>query len=208
MSVTAVEHHEAHDEHGAFELTPAQRLRNNRLGLWLFMFSEVFLFGGIFMARFYLWRDPATGAVVRPALDQFLGLGTTSVLLVSSLFMAIAETAIAHGNRRRFLNSILVTAALGTLFLVGVVGLEWSGEVSPGDGAFGAIFFGMTGLHAFHVLTGIILLLFVWNRGRHGDFSAENHWGVEAAAIYWHFVDVVWVFFYPALYLIGEAVHL
>jgi cytochrome c oxidase subunit 3 len=208
MSVTAVEQHDAHDGHEALELTFAQRLRNNRLGLWLFMFSEVFLFGGIFMARFYLWRDPATGAIVRPELDQYLGLATTSVLLVSSLFMAIAETAIANGNRRRFLNSMLITAGLGTLFLVGVVGLEWRGEVSPGDGAFGAIFFGMTGLHAFHVLTGILLLLFVWNRGRHGDFSAEKHWGVEAAAIYWHFVDVVWVFFYPALYLIGEAVHI
>lgn len=208
MSVTVTDHREAHDDHEVMELTYVQRLRNNRLGLWLFMFSELFLFGGILMARFYLWRDPATGAVVRPELDQWLGLGTTAILLVSSLFMALAETAIANGNRRRFLNSLLVTAALGTLFLVGVVGLEWSGEVSPRDGAFGAIFFGMTGLHAFHVLTGIILLLFVWNRGRQGDFTAERHWGVEAAAIYWHYVDVVWVFFYPALYLIGEAVHL
>ena len=208
MSVTAIDHQDAHDEHGELELTYAQRLRNNRMGMWLFLFSELFLFGGILMARFYLWRDPTTGAIVRPELNQWLGLGTTAILLVSSLFMALAETAIARGDRKRFLNSTLITAVLGTLFLIGVVGLEWNGEVAPGDGAFGAIFFGMTGLHAFHVLTGVLLLLFVWNLGRKGHFTAEEHWGVEAAAIYWHYVDVVWVFFYPALYLIGEAVHL
>jgi cytochrome c oxidase subunit 3 len=62
----------------------------------------------------------------------------------------------------------------------------------------------MTGMHAFHVLTGVLLLFLVWNKGRKGLYSEENHWGVEAATIYWHFVDVVWIFFYPALYLIGK----
>lgn len=206
MSATMVEEH--HDGHDALlELPYAQQLRNNRLGLWLFCFSELFLFGGFLMARFYLWRDPATGAIVRPALDQVLGLGTTSVLLVSSLFMALGERAIEQGDRKRFLNSLLITAALGIAFLIGVVGLEWNAELSPTDGAFGAVFFGMTGLHALHVLSGVILILIVWWNGRKGKFSPEQHWGVEATAIYWHYVDVVWVFFYPALYLIGQAVH-
>lgn len=207
MSATIVEEH--HEEHGAhLEIPYAQHLRNNRLALWLFCFSELFLFGGFLMARFYLWRDPATGAIVRPALDQFLGLGTTSVLLVSSLFMALGERAIEKGNRKRFLNSLLITAALGIAFLVGVVGLEWNAELSPTDGAFGAVFFGMTGLHALHVLSGVILILIVWWNGRQGAYTAERHWGVEATAIYWHYVDVIWVFFYPALYLIGEGIHL
>ncbi|MDX1686893.1 MAG: cytochrome c oxidase subunit 3 [Candidatus Promineifilaceae bacterium] len=206
MSATMVEgDHEGHGAH--LEIPYSQQLRNNRLGLWLFCFSELFLFGGFLMARFYLWRDPATGAIVRPELDQLLGLGTTSVLLVSSLFMALGERAIEQGNRKRFLNSLLVTAALGIAFLVGVVGLEWNAELSPTDGAFGAVFFGMTGLHALHVLSGVILILIVWWNGRQGKFSPEQHWGVEATAIYWHYVDVVWVFFYPALYLIGQAVH-
>jgi cytochrome c oxidase subunit 3 len=176
-------------------------VRNNRLGLWLFCFSEIFLFGGLFMARFYLWQDPATGEIVRPALAQVLGLITTSVLLTSSLFMALGESAIAHGDRKAFLRNLLITAALGILFLVGVVGFEW-------NGAFGAVFFGMTGLHALHVLSGVILILIVWWNGRNGAYSPEKHWGVEATAIYWHYVDVVWVFFYPALYLIGKAVHI
>jgi cytochrome c oxidase subunit 3 len=204
---TTAEHHDFHEEHD-LELPYAQRLRNNRMGLWLFCFSEVFLFGALFMARFYLWRDPSTGAIVRPELDQILGLATTAILLVSSLFMALGETAMAHGDRKAFSRNFLITAFLGTLFLIGVVGLEWGGHISPGDGAFGAVFYAMTGLHAFHVLTGVILILIVWWRGRQGDFTAEEHWGVEATAIYWHFVDVVWVFFYPALYLIGTAVHL
>lgn len=207
MSVTAVESHEHAEHHEGLDLSYAERLRNNRMGLWLFCFSEIFLFGGLFMARFFLWRDPASGAIVRPDLDQILGLITTSVLLLSSLSMAISESAISHGDRKTFLRTLFLTGVLGIVFLVGVVGLEWRGELSPGDGAFGAIFFGMTGLHAFHVLTGVILIFIVWWNGRRGRYSAERHWGVEATAIYWHYVDVVWVFFYPALYLIGQAVH-
>ena len=205
MAVTAEEHHDFHEEH-TLELPYAQRLRNNRMGLWIFLFSELFLFVGILMARFYLWRDPATGAIIRPELDQVLGLVTTMILLVSSVFMALGESAMENGDRKTFSWSLLLTAALGTLFLLGVVGLEWGGHVRPEDGAFGAIFFGMTGLHALHVLSGVILILIVWWNGRKGAYTPERHWGVEATAIYWHFVDVVWVFFYPALYLIGDAV--
>jgi cytochrome c oxidase subunit III len=173
----------------------------NRLGMWLFFVSETFLFGGLLASRFYLWGN------TRPELDQTLGLIVTSILLLSSFFMNRAESAIAHKDRKTFLNSLLITAALGTLFLIGVVGFEWQGHIKPWDGVFGAILFGMTGLHALHVLSGVVLILIIWNLGRKGSFSAERHWGVEATAIYWHFVDVVWVFFYPALYLIGTVVH-
>lgn len=189
------------------ELPYAARLKNNRLGLWLFFLSEAFMFGGLLVSRFYLWRG------LRPALDQYLGLALTSILLVSSFFMNRAEMAIAHDDRKEFLRSSMITAFLGTLFLLGVVGLEWGlflpegPHIHPWDGAFGAVLYGMTGMHAFHVLTGVILILIVWNNGRKGHYSAEQHWGVEAAAVYWHFVDLVWVFFYPALYLIGTVPH-
>lgn len=173
----------------------------NRLGLWLFFVSESFMFGGLLASRFYLWGN------TRPDLDQWLGLIVTSLLLLSSFFMNRAESAIAHDDRKTFLNSLLITAGLGMAFLIGVVAFEWQGHVKPWDGIFGAVLFGMTGLHALHVLTGVILILLVWHRGRNGDFSAERHWGVEACAIYWHFVDVIWVFYYPALYLIGTVVH-
>jgi len=192
----------AHD-HGHVHETPYPvALRANRLGLWLFCFSEVFLFGGLLAARFVLWGDS------RPELNQTLGLITTSVLLFSSVFMARAEAAIAHNDRKTFLNSLVVTFMLGALFLVGVVGLEWGGELHPTDGAFGAVFYGMTGIHAFHVLTGLVLITIIWNNGRKGHFNAEQHWGVEACAVYWHYVDVVWIFFYPAIYLVGTAIPL
>ena len=111
------------------------------------------------------------------------------------------------GLVRAFLNSMLITAGLGIVFLIGVVGFEWQGHIKPSDGVYGAVLFGMTGLHALHVLSGVVLILLVWNLGRKGRFSAERHWGVEATAIYWHFVDVVWVLYYPALYLMGTAAH-
>jgi cytochrome c oxidase subunit 3 len=138
-----------------------------------------------------------------------LGLGVTSVLLVSSFFMNRAETSIAHGDTKGFLNGTLITMFLGTAFLIGVVGLEWQlaklEEVIVNRDVVGGIFYMMTGMHAFHVLTGVIFLFIVWRLGRKGHFTREQHWGVEAAAVYWHFVDVVWIFFYPALYLIGKV---
>ncbi len=181
-----------------------ERTRRNRLGLWLFFVSELFMFGGLLVARFYLWRE--NGEIVRPELDQNLGLIITSILLLSSYFMNRAEVAIAHNDRTNFLVSLLITAALGTVFLVGVVVFEWGAHLRPWDGVFGAVLFGMTGMHALHVLSGIILILNVWWLGTKGHFSAEEHWGVEACAIYWHYVDLIWIFFYPALYLIGRAV--
>jgi cytochrome c oxidase subunit 3 len=109
-----------------------------------------------------------------------------------------------HGNRPAFLRNIFITMALGVLFLLGVVGVEWQlAPFGPADGPQGAVFYAMTGFHAFHVFTGVVFLFIVWNNGRRGHYSAEQHWGVEAAAIYWHFVDVVWMFFYVGLYLLG-----
>ena len=177
------------------------QLRNNRLGLWLFFVSEAFMFIGLLVARFYLWGN------TRPDLDQILGLIITSVLLVSSFFMNRAEVAMAHDDRSEFLRSLLITAGLGIAFLVGVVGFEWTGHIRPSDGAFGAVLYGMTGMHALHVLSGIAFILIVWNKGRKGEFSSERYWGVEACAIWWHYVDLIWVFFYPAIYLMGTVVH-
>lgn len=177
------------------------QVKANRLGLWLFFVSEAFMFGGLLAARFYLWGN------TRPELDQVLGLVVTSILLLSSFFMNRAESAIAHDDRETFLNSLLITAGLGIAFLIGVVFFEWGGHIRPWDGVYGAVLFGMTGLHALHVFSGVILILIVWNLGRNGHYSAERHWGIEATAIYWHFVDVVWVFFYPALYLMGTVTH-
>ena len=174
--------------------------RRARLGLWLFFVSEVFLFGALLAVRFHFW------GTTRPDLDQRLGVGVTSILLASSFTMNRAEAAMARGDRLNFLGSLVLTGGLGIAFLVGVIGFEWQGELRPSDGVFGSILFTMTGLHAFHVLTGLMLIGLVLARGARKRYTPQSHWGVEACAIYWHFVDLVWVFYYPAIYLMGTPV--
>jgi len=177
-----------------------QKVSINRLGLWLFLLSDAFVFAGLYFSRFYL-----LGTDIRPDINQLLGLGVTAVLLISSFFMNRAETAMAFNDRKGFLNSTMITLVLGVIFLVGVVGVEWRiAPFSASDGVVASLFYTMTGFHAFHVLTGVIFLAIVYRNGRKGLYSGERHWPVEAAAVYWHFIDVVWIFFYPALYLIGS----
>ena len=186
------------------ENSHAYKTGSNRLGLWLFILSDSFVFGGLAVSRFNLL------GLTRPHLDQNLGLIVTAVLLISSFFMNRAETSMAHGDRKGFLIGTTITLILGIGFLLGVVGVEWPQAihegVTPSSGAAGAIFFMMTGMHAFHVLTGVIFLIIILRNGSRGLYSEERHWAVEAAAVYWHFVDVVWIFFYPALYLIGTVI--
>lgn len=198
--------HDVHDGHDNY----AAQLRMNRLGLWLFFVSEAFLFGGLLATRFFLW-----GADARPELDQMIGLIVTSVLLFSSISMRLAETGMERGDRKVFSFFILLTAFLGLVFLAGVMVFEWGlfpslykGHLTPWGDKYGAVVFAMTGMHALHVISGIVFILIVWNLARKGNFTPERHWGVESCAIYWHYVDVVWIFFYPALYLIGNAVHI
>ena len=137
-----------------------------------------------------------------PHLNQMLGLAITSLLLLSSFTAYRAETAFAHGNTAHGRAMLLATIVMGLLFFGGVA-YEWSiAEFSPGE-AYGTAFFSMTGMHAFHVVTGILFMLLIWARSGSGRFSgATQSWPVAAAVIYWHFVDVVWVFFYPTLYLL------
>jgi cytochrome c oxidase subunit 3 len=195
----------------------AYKTGTNRLGLWLFLVSDAFVFGGLMVVRLNLL------GLTRPHLNQTLGLFVTAVLLISSFFMNRGETLLHNGDRKGFLNNTLITFLLGLGFLLGVVLIEWHtigaiaepvlrlfGEpegrepLKPTSGTAGAVFFMMTGMHAFHVLTGLIFLAIVWINGRRGLYD-EKQYPVEAAAVYWHFVDVVWIFFYPALYLIGTA---
>ena len=184
------------------------QLRINRMGLWLFFISEAFLFAGLLATRFYLWGN------TRPELDQTIGLIVTSVLLASSFSMNLAETGMEHGDYRTFSWGMIGTFVMGSIFLLGVMVFEWGlfpaiyeGHLTPWDDVYGAVVFAMTGMHALHVLTGLAFIAIVWNLGRKGRFTPERHWGVESCAIYWHYVDLVWIFFYPALYLIGHVHH-
>ena len=176
-----------------------RRVSINRLGLWLFMASEACLFAALISGRYYLQ------GLYRPEeLNQTLGLIITGVLLVSSLSAYRAETASAHGDQAGFRRGILATLALGVVFLVGVA-FEWAEAFHyfPPSSGFGTVFFTLTGLHAFHVLTGLIALALVYLLGRDGRFGPGKYWAVEGVVKYWHFVDVVWVVIYPTLYLVN-----
>ena len=173
------------------------RVAINTVGLWFFFLSETFLFAALLAARFYL-----SGTDRPEELDQKLGLAITSILLLSSATAFTAEVAISKGYRGWCALFLLLTIILGAVFFGGVV-VEWStAEFSQGE-PYGTAFFSMTGLHASHVASGVVILGLVLLQLMRGRFSPEQHWGVEATIKYWHFVDVVWVFFYPALYLVG-----
>lgn len=179
-------------EHGHSGL---DRLRVNRVGLWLFIFSDSVVFGLLLSSRFYLEGIEAAH------LDQFLGLAITVLLLTSSITAYLAETAIARGNRALCGWMLLATILQGLLFAGGVA-YEWSAAEFTKEEAFGTAFFAMTGLHATHVISGVGLLALSWFMLMRGHFSSKSYWGIEGTVKYWHFVDVVWVFFYPALYLV------
>ena len=175
------------------------RLRINRIGLWLFIVSETMIFVALLVARFSL-----QGTYVPDDLNQVIGLMITSILLLSSLTAYRAEARAARGDQRSFLRHTMLTVFLGIVFLIGVA-IEWREALAhfPPQSGFGTIFFSMTGMHAFHVATGLAALVLLYWNGRRGIYSPSNYWGVEGVVKYWHFVDVVWVFFYPALYLVS-----
>lgn len=177
------------------------RLRANRLGLWLFIASETFLFAAFISSRYV-----ATGTARPEELNQELALGLTVLLLVSSISAYLGENAIAHGRRKMAVRMLSLTVLLGLGFTVGV-GLEFA-EASahfPVGTIYGSNFYMLIGLHSFHVLTGVGALAVVAHLVARGHFSEESHWGVEGVVKYWHFVDLAWVVIYPTLYLVGRG---
>jgi cytochrome c oxidase subunit 3 len=177
-----------------------EQLITRRLGLWLFIASESMIFVALLFTRFFMQ------GVHRPQeLNQVLGLAITTILLLSSFTANRAEVQIGKGDQSGFLRNLGVTIALGLVFLLAVVTIEWPEALhfAPPSTGYGTLFFVITGMHAFHVLTGLIILLIVFFQGRRGQYTIEDHWGAHGGVVYWHFVDVVWVFVYPILYLVG-----
>ncbi len=171
--------------------------RANRIGLWLFIISETFLFGAFLAARYY-----STGTYRPEELNQRLALLLTIVLLASSVSAYLAETSIRCNHRRNFIIFTVVTIVLGLVFLGGVViELREAIHLFPPGTPYGSSYFMLIGLHAFHVVTGLIALGVVLFLGIKGHFGSKDYWGVEGVVKYWHFVDLAWVIIYPTLYL-------
>lgn len=196
MAMTELRHADLHAKYGTRAYSS---LTMDRLGLWLFLISDSFFFTALIMSRYFV-----SGTERPEALIQELGLLLTAVLLLSSLSAYRAEVAASHGDNESASRWILLTIGAGLLFVAGVV-FEWHEAFSdfpPGTG-FGTTFFTLTGIHTTHVVSGLIVLAFVYRRAARGEYGADHYWGVEGAAKYWHFVDLAWVFIYPTLYLVG-----
>jgi len=167
--------------------------------MWLFILSESMLFAGLLLVRFSL-----LGTFTHEELSQITGLFITSILLLSSFTAYRAEHSMAKGDVATVRRYLLMTLGLGAVFTAGVA-FEWyeALEAFPPSTIFGSVFFTMTGLHAFHVVSGLVMIAIVYRRLKRANLTSSDPWPVEASVKYWHFVDVVWVFFYPALYLIS-----
>ncbi|MDK1019599.1 MAG: cytochrome c oxidase subunit 3 [Actinomycetota bacterium] len=183
--------------HSGFRPDMSVVARANRIGLWLFLVSETFLFGAFLSARYF-----SSGTLKPDELNQGFALALTIILLLSSISAYLAETAMRYNHRRKFIFFMSLTIGMGLLFLVGV-GTEISEAIHlyPPETQYGTSYFMLIGLHAFHVVTGLTALGIALFLGIKGHFSSDDYWGVEGVVKYWHFVDLAWVIIYPTLYL-------
>jgi cytochrome c oxidase subunit 3 len=189
---------------------------NPVLGMLLFLTSEVMFFAGLFAAYFNV-RANAPGGIWPPIIPDSAPpeqyhlailpfVGPATVLLILSSFTAqFAVWGIRRGDRTAFLRNLAVTVVLGIVFLVMQAidyALLYAEGITLDAGTFGTTYFTLTGFHGAHVFGGVIMLGVVLYRGLAGQFSGRHHDAVEAASLYWHFVDVVWIVLFSILYIL------
>lgn len=211
-------HHPALQHH--FD-TLGQQQAASTLGMWVFLATEVLFFGGMFLA-YTLYRTwyPDAWVAASHHLDVWLGAFNTAILIGSSLTMAMAVRSAQVGNRKGQLVFLALTIVLGTAFL-GVKAVEYADKFDhhlvPGPGflfddaryaraaqIFFSVYFAMTGIHAAHMVIGLGLLLWLLVKAQRGVFTAAYNTPVEMVGLYWHFVDIIWIFLFPLLYLVGH----
>jgi cytochrome c oxidase subunit 3 len=225
-SVVAEEHH---DPFVAHQFQNAEQQRESAiLGMWLFLGTEVMFFGGMFVA-YILFRVMYPGAfnAGSSALNVYMGTANTMVLLVSSLTMAMAVHSAQIGTKKKLINFLIATLVLGCVFLV-VKGFEYHEKyahglipgpnfhwdehhhgplpagTTPGNvQIFFFLYFALTGVHAAHMIVGVGLLAVLIVMAYKDQFPVQRYMPIEISGFYWHFVDIVWVFLFPLLYLIA-----
>jgi cytochrome c oxidase subunit 3 len=191
-------------------------LISSKLGMWLFILSELLLFGGMFILySAYRYKNPLDFHHASRELEVLLGTLNTIILLTSSLSIAASITAIQRGQQKLSIYLLIATMALGLLFLVNK-GFEWGTKIehgiypnSPallnrakGEVLFYGLYYVMTGLHGLHVLVGLgvlsVMLVFLLKE----KINQSHFAGLENSGLYWHLVDIIWIFLYPLFYLI------
>jgi cytochrome c oxidase subunit III len=181
----------------------SSRVNASVLGMFLFIASEVMLFGSFFTAYFFVrvvngYSWPPHGF----HLPVYIAGINSAILLTSSATMHWALTSIKRGNRAGLKAGLVLTFLMGLTFLLTQIAEYARIGFAPRDNAFTTIFFCLTGLHGAHVFVGLTLLAFATTRAFRGHFSPEHHHGVEIPGIYWHFVDVMWIVVYTTVYIL------
>ncbi len=214
-------HDAAHDPHLAHHFdTMEQQHEAVKLGMWLFLITEILLFGGLFVAyAIYRSMHPEVFRQASHLLDWKLGCFNTAVLIGSSLTMALAVRGAQLAQRKQQIIFLAITLLLAAVFLC-VKYVEYSHKFhlgllpgkyfEPHDAyanipharTFFSIYFLMTGLHGFHVLGGMAVIAWMLLRARRNEFSAAYYYPVELTGLYWHLVDLIWIYLFPLLYLI------
>jgi cytochrome c oxidase subunit 3 len=188
----------------------------SKLGMWLFLFTEVLLFGGLFLVySVYRSMHPQDFHAAAAGLSTVLGTVNTIILLTSSLTMAVAISALQRGNMRTSVLLQSATIVLGLVFLVNKY-FEWSGHIheglypnapellsrSHGEILFYGLYYVMTGLHGLHVVAGLALIGIMLVLTLRQRITGNDHGKLENAGLYWHLVDLIWIYLFPLFYLI------
>ncbi len=194
----------AHEHHGPPPIHYSSRVSPAVLGMFLFIASEIMLFGSFFTAYFFVRVVNHAHAWPPHGFERpwFVALVNTCILVTSSFTMHWADTSIKRGNRAGLQAGLVLTVLLGLTFLTTQIIEYHRLGFNTGDTAFAATFFGLTGLHGAHVAVGLTILTVMMVRAFRGHFSPEEHHGVEIGGIYWHFVDVMWIVVYVTVYLL------
>lgn len=221
MSQATLSHSEEHGhskglQHHFAEL--GQQFDAAKIGMWLFLVTEILLFGGLFVGYGIMHaKHPQAFVAAHHHLDWRLGALNTIVLLISSFTMVMGVWAAQTGQRKKLIAFLLITVALAGVFMA-VKYVEYShkfhegllpgkfyahqGDTVPGQFMFFSFYFMMTGLHGIHVLLGMIAILYVAWRAQRGDFDKNYYFPVDIVGLYWHLVDLIWIYLFPLMYLI------
>ena len=201
--------------------TAEQQKDASTLGMWMFLITEIMFFGGMFLAyTVYRTIYPHIFAVASSSLNATIGALNTAVLLCSSFTMVLAVRASQLGRRRAIIIFVILTVLLGGVFL-GVKAYEWhekwvehhipgpsfhlEGTEMQGQAQlFFSLYFAMTGLHALHMVIGEGILLYILIQSRKGRYTRDYYTPLDVSGLYWHFVDIIWIFLFPLLYLIDR----
>lgn len=188
----------------------------SKLGMWLFLFTEVLLFGGLFVLYAgYRFAYPDGFVAAASEMNTFIGAINTIVLLTSSLTVALSIAALQKNHKRLAMNLLWFTLFCGLVFLTNKY-FEWSHEIhngiypkgpaldnmSSGEIIYFGLYFTMTGLHGLHVIVGMIFIGFAMNFISRDIITSTNYQKLENAGLYWHLVDLIWIFLFPLFYLI------